>query len=81
MLEFDKLIHTLKAIEIAYIKKSMTIDDLVNYTGFKVSYIYKLTSGNLIPHSKPGGGKVFFDKDEIDIWLLSNREDSKMPKD
>ena len=52
----------------------MTFDDLVAYTGFKPSYIYKLTSSFSIPHSKPGGGKLFFDKEEIDAWLLHSNK-------
>lgn len=51
-------------------KKSMTFNEVVEYTGFKPSYLYKLTSTFSIPYSKPGGGKLFFDKDEIDRWLL-----------
>ncbi len=55
-------------------KRAMSFEDLVAYTGFKPSYVYKLTSSFSIPHSKPGGGKLFFDKEEIDSWLLeSNR--------
>ncbi|MCW3805747.1 helix-turn-helix transcriptional regulator [Plebeiibacterium marinum] len=51
-------------------KKSLTFNEVVEYTGFKPSYLYKLTSSYSIPYSKPGGGKLFFDKDEIDRWLL-----------
>ena len=45
---------------------------MADYIGFSKSYIYKLTSQNLIPHSKPSGKAVFFNRDEIDKWLLSN---------
>ena len=54
-------------------KKVLTFDEVVAYTGFKPSYLYKLTSTFSIPHSKPGGGKLFFDKNEIDEWLLANK--------
>lgn len=54
-------------------KKVLTFDEVVSYTGFKPSYLYKLTSSFSIPHSKPGGGKLFFDKDDIDDWLLANK--------
>ena len=54
-------------------KKVLTFDEVVTYTGFKPSYLYKLTSSFSIPHSKPGGGKLFFDKEELDSWLLANK--------
>lgn len=54
-------------------KKVLTFDEVVAYTGFKASYLYKLTSSFSIPHSKPGGGKLFFDKEDLDKWLLANK--------
>lgn len=54
-------------------KKVLTFDEVVAYTGFKASYLYKLTSSFTIPHSKPGGGKLFFEKKDIDEWLLGNK--------
>lgn len=54
-------------------KKVLTFDDVVAYTGFKPSYLYKLTSSFTIPHSKPGGGKLFFEKEDVDNWLLANK--------
>ena len=34
--------------------------------------MYKLTSGQKIPHLKRGK-KVFFDKDELDAWMRQNK--------
>ena len=53
-------------------KKVLNLNELADYIGFSKSYVYKLTSQNLIPHSKPNGKAVFFDRDEIDKWLLNN---------
>lgn len=55
-------------------KKVFNLDDLKNYTGFKASTIYKLCAANSIPHSKPTGGKLFFEKSEIEEWLLRNKQ-------
>lgn len=55
-------------------KTVFTIDELAAYTGFKKQYIYKLTSQNKIPFSKPNGKHIFFKKTEIDEWLLNNRQ-------
>ena len=36
------------------------------------SHVYKLTSTQQIPHAKRGK-RIFFDKAELDNWLLSNK--------
>ncbi len=52
-------------------KKVMNVDDLSKYTGLSKSKIYKLTQLKLIPM---GNNKhirqKFFNKDEIDVWLM-----------
>ena len=53
-------------------KKTLTLDEGCKYTGYSKSYMYKLTSGQQIPHLKRGK-KVFFDKDELDAWLRHNK--------
>ena len=53
-------------------KKTLTLNEGCNYTGYSKSYMYKMTSGQMIPHLKRGK-KVFFDKDELDTWLRQNK--------
>lgn len=53
-------------------KSVWSISDLCDYTGMSRGYIYQLTSRRAIPHSKPTGGRVFFDRDTIKAWLLHN---------
>ena len=57
-------------------KQIFNVDDLINYTGFTRSYIYKLVHKNVIPYSKPNGKILFFSKSEIDAWLLQNKSQS-----
>lgn len=52
-------------------KDVLNFSDLVTYTGLSKSYLYKLTSQGILPRSKPFG-QVFFDKKEIDTFLMSN---------
>ncbi len=54
-------------------KTVMNFEDLAAYTGLSKSYLYKLTSQNILPHSKPFGKCLFFEKELIDKFLLSNR--------
>ena len=42
------------------------------YMGIAESYLYKLTSAKKIPHYKPNGRMIYFNKQELDQWLLSN---------
>ncbi len=57
-------------------KKVFNTTDLHRYTGLSESTIYKLTSTGKIPCNSPTGKIIFFDKDEIDTWLLSNKYES-----
>lgn len=54
-------------------KAALTVDECVLYTGMAKSYIYKLTHEGIIPHAKPNGKKIFFDRLELDQWLLGNK--------
>ena len=50
----------------------LNIDEVSQYSGLSKSTIYKLTSGNKIPHFKKSK-HLFFDRLEIESWLKSNR--------
>lgn len=43
-----------------------------NYLGYKKSYVYKMTSSGILPFSKPNGKKIFFDRQKLENWMLSN---------
>ena len=53
-------------------KTVLTFNETADYTGLSKSYLYKLTSACMIPHSKPNGKQVYFEKAELDKWLLRN---------
>ena len=54
-------------------KNILTVDEVINYTGFSQKQIYKLTSTRAIPHYKPSGRKLFFKRNEIDEWITQGR--------
>lgn len=54
-------------------KTVLNFDELVEYTGLSQSYLYKLTSKGDIPFYRPNGKQLYFNKEEIDRWLLRNR--------
>ena len=50
-------------------KNVLTFSEAVEYTGFKPSYLYKLTSQGKIPHYKPTGKLLFFKRVELEEFL------------
>ena len=57
-------------------KEILNFKEALEYTGFSKSYLYKLTSGQKLPCSKPGGKLLYFHRSDIDAYLLSNRRAS-----
>jgi excisionase family DNA binding protein len=54
----------------------LTFDEACDYTGISRSYLYKLTAKGKIPHSKPNGKLLFFEKTQLVEWLLQNKVSS-----
>ncbi len=57
-------------------KRVFTIQEAALFTSLSERTIYKKTSLGEIPHYKQAG-KLFFDRRELESWLLSNRGFSK----
>ena len=55
-------------------KVVLNFNEVAIYTGLSKSYLYKLTSTAGIPCYKPQGKQIYFNKEEIDKWLLQNRK-------
>jgi excisionase family DNA binding protein len=55
-------------------KTVLNFDEVAAYTGLSKSYLYKLTCSGGIPCYKPQGKHIYFNKPEIDQWLLKNRK-------
>lgn len=53
-------------------KNMFTFMEACAYLGVSESLLYKLTSTKEIPHYKPRGKMVYFDKAELDAWLKQN---------
>ena len=57
-------------------KKVLNFEEAVEYTGYSKSYLYRLTSSNEIPFFKPTGKMIFFERETLDSYLLSNKRKS-----
>jgi excisionase family DNA binding protein len=61
-------------------QRVLTFEEGCRYLGYKPSYVYKLTSGGVLPFSKPRGGKIFFDREKLDEWMLSNAHSGSLER-
>lgn len=53
-------------------KPVLTADEAAQYMGISKSGLYKLLAARKIPHSKPNGKVVFFKREQLEAWLMSN---------
>lgn len=53
-------------------KNVLDFDETLLYTGLSRGHLYRLTSTRAIPHSKRCR-KLYFDKAELDRWMLESR--------
>lgn len=68
----EKLLETQQAMQ----KQVLNFNDACIYLELSQSHLYKLTSTGSIPHYKPNGKKLYFNRQELDSWLLRNRSNS-----
>ena len=54
-------------------KEVLTFDEAATFTGMSKSYLYKQTAQKNVPHYKPAGKLVYFNRAELESWLLQNR--------
>lgn len=53
-------------------KNILSFEEACAFLNFSKSYLYKLTSGCAIPHYKPSGKMVYFEREELERWLRRN---------
>ncbi|MCC8118677.1 MAG: helix-turn-helix domain-containing protein [Bacteroidales bacterium] len=71
--EIILMLNEIKANTLLAAKNVLTIEDVALLTGLSKSYLYSLTSKKQIPHYKPNGKLMFFDRKEVEEWMLQNR--------
>lgn len=74
----DAILKRLEAIEQKITEQNilqkavLTFAEALVYLGLSESHLYKLTSKRKIPHTKPDGKLIYFDRAELDKWRLRN---------
>ena len=54
-------------------KKVLNFNEATIFLNLSKSHLYKLTSSNEIPHYKPNGKRIYFNRAELEDWLLRFR--------
>ncbi len=54
-------------------KNVLSFEDVAVLTGLSKSHLYKLTCSHQIPHYKPNGKQIYFDRAELESWMKQNR--------
>ena len=78
MMATEKPFERLQSLEqlkerIWAVKEVLTTAEASAYLGLSESYIYKLTSLKQIPHYKPNGKLVYFNRKELCEWAMRNQ--------
>lgn len=72
-IKLDERLERIESLLLAN-KKVLTLEEACDYTGISRSYLYKLTSTGMIPHSKPSGKLIYFEREELEHWLMQNKK-------
>lgn len=77
--KMEEILKRLEIIEKHVLDQNLILKNVLNfneackYLELSQSHLYKLTSAGSIPHYKPNGKKLYFNREELDQWLLRNR--------
>lgn len=57
-------------------KDILSFKEAAQYLDLSESSLYKLTSESKITFHKPNGGKLYFEKSDLNNWMLQNKSKS-----
>lgn len=76
----DEVLNEIKELKRLIVEQGLLQKEVLNFNEAAVylevshSHLYKLTSSGAIPAYKPNGKKLYFNRKELDEWLLSNKQ-------
>ena len=59
----------------------LTSQEAAIFLNIEKSYLYKLTSAGILPFSKPNGKMIYFSRQDLIKWALSNRKSGNTESD
>ncbi len=57
-------------------KNVLTFEEAIMFTGLSKSTLYKLSASHSVPCYKPRQKLLYFEKKELELWLLQNRQNT-----
>jgi len=70
--KIENLLTDLKAVA----SKPLDLAEAAEYLGISKSHLYQKTSRREITHYKPEGKKIYFRREDLDVYLLRNRRET-----
>jgi prophage regulatory protein len=64
-----------------YTKRVLNSDEASEFLGIKKRTLWSLTSGGIIPYSKPNGKHLFFERVLLEEWMLRNASPGRFERD
>ena len=55
-------------------KKYLSVREAAQYIGSSTRYVYRLVALNVLPHYNPLGGRILFDRAELDKWVINGKK-------
>lgn len=71
--ELNRRLQNIEKMSVLAAKRMLSVKDVALLTGFAESYVRKLVQESKLPYYRPMGKMIFFDRDEIDSFLRTNR--------
>ena len=72
-MDLQQVVDLITTNIISTTKAVLTVDEAARYMGISKSTLYKMMMRKQIPYSQPSGKVAYFDRQELEKWLLSNR--------
>ena len=78
----NEILKRLEIIEKHVLEQNLILKSVLNFNEAAIfievshSHLYKLTSTGKIPFYKPNGKKIYFNRAELEDWMLRNKNES-----
>lgn len=72
-LDETQIRHIIAESALLTTKEVLTTEEVARYTGVSVATVYKWTMDKEIPHYKPRGRYIYYNRKEIEEWLQRGR--------
>ena len=76
-LNMEEKLNQILVYSLLAAKNVLTMEDAALLMGLSKSHLYRLTCTHSIPHYKPRGKMLYFDRGELEAWMKQNRQGTR----